>query len=140
MRSRNIIESRLLLIQCSDLFWGQSRLLRIGCGGKREGERVVTITIKRSTAMAVIVLIGVLGGLALGQVADAVSSGGRATASYITPVEKNIRKISGSLEAIKAALGEKGYIDPDILGYLKEIRGNTYGACQNTGGSPFCHN
>lgn len=101
----------------------------------------MTITIKRSTAIVAIALIGVLGGLALGQVTAALSSGDRATASYyVTPFERDVKKMGRQLGVIKAALGEKGYIGPDVLEYLGDIRGNTYGTCQNSGGSAFCHN
>lgn len=100
----------------------------------------MTITIKRSTAIVAIALIGVLGGLALGQVTAALSSGSRATASYVSPLERDVKKMSRQLGVIQEAVGEKGYIGSDALGYLKEIRGNTYGTCQAAGGSPYCHN
>ncbi len=102
----------------------------------------MTVTIKRPAAAAILIaLIGVCGGLALGQVTQATSAGNpQAEASYVSPLEHDVKKMARQLGVIKAALGEKGYIDPDILGYLKEIRGNTYGTCQALGGSPFCHN
>jgi hypothetical protein len=37
-------------------------------------------------------------------------------------------------------VGDPGLIGGSVLDELDEIKGNTYGTCQNTGGSPFCHN
>ncbi len=60
----------------------------------------MTITIKRSTAAVLICLVGSLGGLAIGQVATAFSSGGEATASG-NPTEKTLKKLNKTVGKMK---------------------------------------
>jgi hypothetical protein len=98
----------------------------------------MTITIKRSTAVIAIALIGILGGLTLGQVTQALSSSPKATASYTAPFEITLKEVNRNLKSIKNSLGTE-VLGHTVLTELEKIRGNTYGICQNTGGSAYCH-
>jgi hydrogenase/urease accessory protein HupE len=100
----------------------------------------MTIRLKRSTAAVLIGLMGLLGGMAIGQVADAFSSGPSATASYTPPFERTLTKIDRTLSAISAKLGPATSLT-SILEELEKIRGNTYGVCKETGGpaTAYCH-
>ncbi len=99
----------------------------------------MTVTIKRSTAVVAIALIGILGGLALGQITQAQSSGGpQASASYTAPFEVTLKEVNRNLKAIKNSIGRPG-IAGDLMDQIDKIRGNTYGTCQAAGGSPYCH-
>ncbi len=99
------------------------------------------ITIKRSTAIGAVALIGVLGGLALGQITQALSAGSqpKASASYVSPLERDVHQMSHDLKAIRHNLGED-YLGTTAISFLDEIGGNTYAICGNSGGSAFCHN
>jgi hypothetical protein len=99
----------------------------------------MTITLPRWSAALLIALVGILGGLAIGQVTRADSaSGPSATASYTAPFELTLKEMARDLHSVKGALGRPG-IAGSILEELDKIRGNTYGTCQAAGGSPFCH-
>lgn len=77
----------------------------------------MTFTLSRPAAIIAIAFVGILMGLALGRVNDADSAGAPpAAASYVSPFEQDVKKMGRQLGAIKAALGEKGYIDPDVMG------------------------
>lgn len=100
----------------------------------------MTVTVPRWGAVLLIALVGMLGGLAIGQVTRANSSGPSATASYTAPFERSLKEIARDLHSMKRALGDPGYIGDSVVETLEKIRGNTYATCQNTGGSAYCHN
>jgi hypothetical protein len=96
----------------------------------------MTITLKRSTAALLIGLMGLLGGLAVGQVADAVSAGPSATASYTSPLERQLEKTNKTLKAIDSKLGPNISIY-NVLDELHKVKQNTYGFCKEAG-SFYC--
>jgi hypothetical protein len=97
----------------------------------------VTISLPRWTAVLAIAFIGILGGLAIGQVTHADSSP-TATVSYTPPFEITLKEINRSLKAIKSTIGQ-ATVSGTLMEELDKIRGNTYGTCQAAGGNPFCH-
>ena len=98
----------------------------------------MTITVPRWGAVLLIAFVGILGGLAIGQVTRADSSAPTASASYTAPFERSLKEMARELHSMNRAIGTPG-IAGSILEELDKIRGNTYGTCQAAGGSPFCH-
>ena len=99
----------------------------------------MTITIKRSTAAVLLCLVGILGGLAIGQVADAFSSGGEATASGSAGFEKTLKKtnktvseMNTTLKAMNETLG-LGYDFNSIHLEVQKIKKSTLGVCTAVG-------
>lgn len=91
----------------------------------------MVIKLKRSTAVVVLITAaGMLIGMAIGQVRDAVSSPDQpASASYVSPLERNVKAMSRDLHSIKTTLGETaGYIT--ILKEIQGIKDNTYETCK----------
>jgi hypothetical protein len=87
----------------------------------------MTITIRRSTAVFAIALMGVLAGLALGQVTAALSAGGsspQASASYTPPFERTLKQIKAELHEMHTVLGTS-YGIYNVLDQLKDINSNT---------------
>ena len=82
----------------------------------------MTITVRRSTAVILIALTGILGGLAVGQVTQAFSSNTSATASASS--EQTLREINTQLREIHRAIGKSSGVY-SILGEVKQIRRHT---------------
>ena len=97
----------------------------------------MTITLPRWTAVLAIALVGIFGGLAIGQITHADSSP-TAKASYTSPFEITLKEINRNLKAMRRTVGRAG-ISGTLMEQLDKIRGNTYGTCQAAGGSPYCH-
>lgn len=95
----------------------------------------MTITIKRSTAVLFIGLLGLLGGLALGQITQA-DAGPSATSSYVSPLEREIKKMNRTLASVDTKLGSMSttvgqtYGVVSVVGELEKINDNTYGTCK----------
>lgn len=98
----------------------------------------MTIRLKRSTAAVLIGLMGLFGGMAISQVSDAVSSNPPATTSYISPLERQLERMSKTLKSIDSKLGPNISIT-NVLDEMDDIKSNTYGACKEAG-SFYCHN
>lgn len=62
----------------------------------------MTFTVRRSTAVILIALVGALGGMAVGQVTDALSSSPTATASASS--ENTLREIAQELKFVREGL------------------------------------
>ncbi len=82
----------------------------------------MTFTIRRSTATILIALVGVLGGLAFGQITQAFSTAPTATASLSS--EQTLREINTQLREIHKVIGNSGGVY-NILGQVKEINRKT---------------
>lgn len=82
----------------------------------------MTITIRRSTATIFIALVGILGGLAIGQVTQATSSNSAATASASS--EQTLSEINTRLREIHRVIGKSSGVY-NILGQIKEINRKT---------------
>jgi hypothetical protein len=82
----------------------------------------LTITIRRSTATIFIALVGILGGLAIGQVTQATSSNSAATASASS--EQTLSEINTRLREIHRVIGKSSGVY-NILGQIKEINRKT---------------
>ena len=98
----------------------------------------MTIKLKRSTAAILIGLFGLLAGLAIGQVADAVSSDPTASASYTAPFEHELKKMNRTLSTISSNLGGP-YAPNTIIEELEGVRDNTYATCKQLDAIAFCH-
>jgi hypothetical protein len=95
----------------------------------------MTIRLKRSTAAVLIGLMGLLGGMAVSQVADAVSSNPPASASYTSPLEREVKKINRTLSAINENLASS-YDSNNLLDEVQQIKENT---CHQLDAIAFCH-
>jgi xanthosine utilization system XapX-like protein len=82
----------------------------------------LTLTIRRSTAIALIGMVGLLAGLAIGGVSQALSSGPTATVSLST--DQTLREIREELREIHRVEGNSQGVF-NILGELKHINRNT---------------
>jgi hypothetical protein len=82
----------------------------------------LTFTIRRSTATIFIALVGVLGGLAFGQIARAFSTAPTATASLSS--EQTLREINNQLRGIHKVIGNSQGVY-NILGQVEQINRKT---------------
>ena len=83
----------------------------------------MTFTIRRSTAVILIALVGALGGLVIGQVTQASSSKPTATASVVSS-ERTLREINERLREIHRVIGKSSGVY-NILGEVKQIGRHT---------------
>jgi hypothetical protein len=90
----------------------------------------MTVTVPRWGAVLAIALVGVLGGLAIGQVTRADSAPGpSANASYVSGFERNVKEINKTLKEMHTVLGS-GLGVYTVLDEIKSVNTNTYQACR----------
>ena len=106
----------------------------------------MSLTIKPAVAAVVIALIGVLAGLALGQITEANSAKGQATASSMTSGQgrqiirelrnqsRQLRRMDSNLVAIGTILGTSKYSPGSIHSTLNDMKRNTGKVCYEVGG------
>jgi type II secretory pathway pseudopilin PulG len=107
----------------------------------------MSLTIKPAVAAVVIALIGVLAGLALGQITEANSSKSQAKASAaITSAQgrqiirelrdqsRQLKWLGSNVYTIGTILGTSKYSSGSIHGTLNDIRRNTGKVCYEVGG------
>jgi hypothetical protein len=82
----------------------------------------LTITIRRSTATILIAFVGILGGLAIGQVTQASSSNPTSTASASS--EQTLSEINTRLREIHRVIGKSSGVY-NLLGQVREINRKT---------------
>jgi hypothetical protein len=88
----------------------------------------MTIRLRRSTAAILIGLVGLLGGMALGQVTQATSQP-TASTSAAPRFERTLKSIDRKLGKIQTVLGSSfGY--NNVLDEVEKVTANTYGTCK----------